>query len=169
MQGLGWIAWFDGLHNAIFQTKCLKHGEDTYTRLRRAQLYIERNCTEPIDLEAIARQAYFSRYHFLRVFRRTFDMTPHQYLTVKRIEKAKELLENTDLSVTEVCLEIGFQSLGSFSTLFHRYEGKSPHHYRTKIFQCPLTIVRPEMVIPGCFLTGFGVGEQMKQGDSVTL
>jgi AraC-like DNA-binding protein len=67
-------------------------------------------------LDQISREACLSRYHFLRLFREEFQTTPHQYLIDRRIEKAKELLRHRRLTVTDVCFEVGFQSLGSFST-----------------------------------------------------
>jgi len=86
-----------------------------------------------------------SRYHFLRRFRDTFDTTPHQYLIQRRIEKAKELLRARRLSVTDVCFEVGFESLGSFSALFRRCVGSAPVTYRKR----ELASLRK---VPGCFI-----------------
>ena len=69
-------------------------------------------------------------HHFLRMFHQAFHVTPHQYLTEKRVSSARKLLTNTDLSVTDICTEIGFVSLGSFSSLFSRTVGASPLEYR---------------------------------------
>jgi AraC-like DNA-binding protein len=94
---------------------------DTYRRLMRAREFIDECYDQPLDLEQISGEACLSRYHFLRLFRRAFNKTPHQYLTQRRIEKAKELLASSGLTVTDVCFEVGFESLGSFSSLFHKH------------------------------------------------
>jgi AraC-like DNA-binding protein len=88
-------------------------------RLDRARKFIDRCYDLPLNLDEISSHACFSRYHFLRLFRQAFHKTPHQYLIDRRIERAKELLSGNDLRVTDVCFEVGFQSLGSFSSLFH--------------------------------------------------
>lgn len=126
--------------------------------LERARHYIDRHCDTRLDLAQIARQAGFSEYHFLRLFRRTYQETPHQYLTRRRIERARELLTTTQLSVTDVCLAVGFESLGSFSTLFRRYAGHSPQHFRTRVFQSVALANRAIPVfVPVCYLMMFGV------------
>lgn len=98
----------------------------TRERLQLARRFIEERYGESINLDEMARQARLSRFHFLRLFRDTFDETPHQYLQKRRIERAKELLASGHHSVTDVCFEVGFESLGSFSTLFRRTVGQSP-------------------------------------------
>lgn len=126
---------------------------DSYRRLMRARDFIEDCYSRPVDLNQIAREACLSRFHFLRLFRKTFDKTPHQYLTERRIERAKDLLAASDLSVTEICFEVGFESLGSFSTLFHRTVGHPPTHYRTHTsVRVPVSLLFPEPAIPACFL-----------------
>ena len=109
--------------------------DDTYRHLIRARAFIDEYYALPLDLEQIAGQAGISRYHFLRLFRSTFSQTPHQYLVQRRIERAKLLLAAGDLSITEVCFAVGFQSLGSFSALFHRCAGYPPTVYRTRVFR----------------------------------
>src|SRR5258705_10724275 len=89
-------------------------------RLNRARKFIDLCYDLPLDLDEISSPACFSRYHFLRLFRQAFNKTPHQYLVERRIEKAKELLSANELRVTDVCFEVGFQSMGSFSSLFDR-------------------------------------------------
>jgi len=121
---------------------------DVYRRLCRARDYIDHCFDHPLNLDQISRRACFSRYHFLRLFRQTFKKTPHQYLIERRIEKAKELLNADDLRVTDVCFEVGFQSLGSFSTLFHRYVGHAPAIYRERSRQRRAACRR----VPGCFI-----------------
>jgi AraC-like DNA-binding protein len=126
-------------------------------RLNRARTFIDLCYDQPLDLERIAGEASFSRYHFIRLFKQAFDQTPHQYLMRRRIEQAKALLSAGELSVTEVCFAVGFQSLGSFSALFHRSVGQPPKLYRAKL------LVRgwaPSRFIPVCFLTMFGVEQR---------
>ncbi|MCI0414813.1 AraC family transcriptional regulator [bacterium] len=119
---------------------------DTVNRLSRAREFMNDSYQLPLNLDQIAKEACFSQYHFLRLFRQLFQETPHQYLTRRRIEKAKELLQGTRRSVTDICFEVGFQSLGSFSTLFHRMVGNSPLSYRVQI------VVRKGILIPECFI-----------------
>ena len=98
--------------------------------LRRVRRYIDLNASEPITIDGLSHQASLSRYHFIRAFRAVFRQTPHQYLITRRIQKAKELLRTSDLPITEICAEVGFESLGSFSTLFAKLVGLSPRRYR---------------------------------------
>lgn len=131
--------------------------EDLYRRLWRARLLIDSSFDRPLNLEALSRAACFSRYHFIRMFKRAFNRTPHQYLTEKRIERAKELLASSRLSVTDVCFEVGFQSLGSFSTLFHKHVGASPIIYRTNLSALNRTQEHQQPAwIPFCFQFMYG-------------
>jgi AraC-like DNA-binding protein len=100
-----------------------------YVHLRRAKDLIDRDFAAPLDVPALAREAHASRAHFVRSFKRAFGETPHRYLLRRRIERAKELLRNTPLSVTEVSLAVGFRSLGSFSSAFRQLVGESPSAY----------------------------------------
>ena len=127
---------------------------DTYRRLSRARRLIDECFHLPLDLDQISSEACLSRFHFLRLFRRTFKKTPHQYLTHRRIERAKELLSSSALTVTDVCFEVGFESLGSFSSLFHKHVGKPPIAYRAFILEHQMESRRK---IPCCFLTMYGV------------
>jgi AraC-like DNA-binding protein len=102
-------------------------------RLRRARDVVDRDYARPLDVAALARQAHISPGHFSRRFKEAFGETPYQYVLSRRVERAQELLRNTDLSVTEVCFEVGFQSLGSFSAAFHRVAGMPPSEYRESI------------------------------------
>ncbi|EDM75957.1 putative transcriptional regulator [Plesiocystis pacifica SIR-1] len=124
---------------------------DTRARLERARSLMHGRYAEPLDLERLARAAHFSRHHFVRSFRREFELTPHQYLTQRRVAAAKELLEGTELSVTEVCLAVGFSSLGSFSTLFRRHVGHAPAHYRRLVVPSA-GVPGPALFVPGCFM-----------------
>jgi AraC-like DNA-binding protein len=129
--------------------------DDTYRRLMRARAFIDECYDLPLDSEQIAGQASFSRYHFIRLFRGAFAQTPHQYLIQRRIERAKVLLTAGDLSVTEVCFAVGFQSLGSFSALFHRCAGYPPKEYRARMVR---GMHLPRRFVPVCFLTMLGIG-----------
>jgi AraC-like DNA-binding protein len=100
-----------------------------YIHLLRAKDLIDREYAKQLDVPALAREAHASPAHFSRSFKRAFGETPHQYLLRRRIERAKELLRITDLSVTEVSLEVGFHSLGSFSTAFRELVGEPPSQY----------------------------------------
>ena len=100
-------------------------------RLLRVRDLMDRAYAGPLDLAALARSAHLSESHFSRSFAEAFGVTPHRYLLTTRLERAKALLRDTDLSVTEVCLRVGFTSLGSFSTQFRRFVGESPSAYRT--------------------------------------
>jgi AraC-like DNA-binding protein len=126
---------------------------DVFKRLDRARQFIDQSYDLPLDLKQISSQACFSRYHFLRLFRQTFNKTPHQYLVERRIEKAKELLSSADLRVTDVCFEVGFQSLGSFSSLFHKSVGHPPVTYREKSRETKAA----KRQVPGCFLVMYGL------------
>jgi AraC-like DNA-binding protein len=98
--------------------------------LLRARDLADSRYAEPLDVEALARAAHVSPRHFSRSFRQTFGETPHQYLLTRRIERARHLLRTTDMQVAEVCLEVGFNSVGSFTTTFRRHVGVSPTQYR---------------------------------------
>src|SRR5260370_14642468 len=137
----------------VAQTK--SNGSDLPERLCRARMFIDECYDLPLDLTEISKQACLSRYHFLRLFRDAFETTPHQYLIQRRIEKAKELLRWRDLSVTDVCFEVGFQSLGSFSSLFRRCVGTAPVTYRKR----EKDSLRK---VPGCFVQMFGLGPARK-------
>jgi AraC-like DNA-binding protein len=104
--------------------------EELYRRLHIARDFMAAACREPLTLDDVARVACLSPNHLLRTFRALFHVTPHQYLTERRLDVARGLLERTDLSVTQVCLNVGFTSLGSFSRLFSRRVGVSPDAYR---------------------------------------
>jgi AraC-like DNA-binding protein len=97
--------------------------------LRAKDLADARYC-ERVDVEDMARAAGLSRAHFSREFRRAFGESPHAYLLTRRLERAAALLRNTDRSVADICLSVGLQSIGSFTTSFTRMYGKSPTAYR---------------------------------------
>lgn len=107
---------------------------ELYKRICRAKEYIDASYSANITLEKVSREACLSQFHFLRLFKTIFKETPHQYLTKKRIGKALSLLRSTEKSITEICFDIGFESVGSFSTLFRKKFGISPEvcrdHFR---------------------------------------
>src|SRR6202012_825519 len=99
-----------------------------YRRLVQAKLFIDAHYAEPIDLDNIADEACFSKFHFVRQFKSIYRKTPHQYLIDVRVKKAMELLD-AELPVSEVCYGVGFESLSSFSGLFKKIHGISPSAY----------------------------------------
>lgn len=101
-------------------------------RLRQARDRMDRDYAEPLDVPALARAALMSSGHFSRSFRAAYGETPYSYLMTRRIERAKALLRRGDLSVTEVCMEVGCTSLGSFSSRFTELVGESPSAYRAR-------------------------------------
>jgi AraC-like DNA-binding protein len=129
---------------------------DLYRRIVSAKLYIDEHYHEPIGLEVISRNACLSRFHFHRLFTRVYKITPHQYLTQKRIDKARMLLQQEDVSVTEVCNNVGFESLGSFSVLFKKEIGFAPQYYRNMAFlKKQQAIEQPKKFIPHCFIESY--------------
>ena len=98
--------------------------------LRRARDLMDRDYAEPLDVPAMARAALMSPAHFSRQFRAAYGETPYGYLMTRRIERAMALLRRGDMSVTEVCMAVGFTSLGSFSSRFTELVGESPSAYR---------------------------------------
>ena len=100
--------------------------------LRRARDLMDREYARPLDIAAIARAALMSPAHFSRQFRAAYGETPYTYLMTRRIERAKALLRRGELSVTEVCLEVGCTSLGSFSARFTELVGETPTAYRAR-------------------------------------
>src|SRR5918911_435309 len=104
--------------------------EDCNRRMLRARDAMDRTYAQPLDIPALARVAVVSEAHFIRTFKDTFGETPHRYLQRRRLERAMALLRETDRPVTEICLAVGFTSLGSFSRTFTRVIGMSPRAYR---------------------------------------
>jgi AraC-like DNA-binding protein len=98
--------------------------------LLRARDLIDGRYDQRLDLQSLARAANVSPRHFSRCFRRVFGETPYQYLLSRRLERARHLLRTTEMSVAEICLEVGFTSVGSFTTTFTRHVGMSPTTYR---------------------------------------
>ncbi|MEO8762700.1 MAG: AraC family transcriptional regulator [Ginsengibacter sp.] len=125
---------------------------DIYERVVLAKMFIDDNFQEALDLEQISQQAFFSRFHFHRLFTRIYRKTPHEYLTILRLQHAKDLLTKEGISIREVCNSVGFESLGSFSTLFRKQYGYAPQYYRNiGYLKNKLAKEQPKRFIPHCF------------------
>ncbi len=101
-------------------------------RLNAARMLMEQDCHRPLSVAQIADRAGCSPFYFIRAFRRVFGLTPHQYLTRLRIDRARALLTYSELSLTDICFAVGYSSVGSFSTLFRRRAACSPSQYRRR-------------------------------------
>lgn len=104
--------------------------EDLNRRLLRARDAMDRAYAEPLDVPAVAAVAHLSPAHFSRCFRDVFGETPHHYLQRRRVERSMFLLRETDRSVTDICFDVGFTSLGTFSRTFRAIVGETPSGYR---------------------------------------
>lgn len=123
---------------------------DLVRRLCAARELLE-EWEEPVPVEEIARRVAISPFHFIRRFDQVFGSTPNRYRARRRIERAKELLAMGELSVTETCFAVGFESLGSFSALFKRCVGTTPSQYRRekrRLVHVPGS--PPAALVPGC-------------------
>lgn len=127
--------------------------DDVLIHLRRARDLADREYAAPLDLDRLAAAAGVSKYHFLRVFRATYGVTPAEYVSRRRIERAQDLLRATNLTVTEVCHAVGFSSLGSFSSRFRSVVGESPSDFQRRYAAAGA----PH--IPGCVLFMWGLVE----------
>lgn len=105
---------------------------DDLVRLRQARDRIDRDYADPLDVPLLAREAHMSVGHFQRSFKAAFGETPYAWLMTRRIERAMTLFRNTDRSVTDVCMEVGCTSLGSFSARFTELVGETPSAYRAR-------------------------------------
>jgi AraC-like DNA-binding protein len=124
-----------------------------YKKIVAAKVYMDSCFCESIDLDHLSREACLSRYHFHRLFTRIYRTTPHQYLTRKRIERARLLLAEKDLTISQICNDVGFESFGSFSVLFKRESGLAPQFYRERAWRRRQeAAVQPRAFIPHCFI-----------------
>ena len=144
----GWDRFYGGL---LLTRRRGAYDLSVLERLRRVRERLDAHPEEPLDLEAMARAACFSKFHFLRLFRQAYGETPGRYLAQARLERARRLLEATERSVTEVCFEVGYESLASFSNAFHRHVGAPPQRYRRRWVAVPRT-APPALRVPGCFV-----------------
>ena len=117
--------------------------ERTNRAMLRVRDLIDRDYADDLDLAVLARAAHVSPDHLVRTFRSVFGETPHRYLQRRRVERAMFLLRTTDLDVTDVCLAVGFTSLGTFSRLFAAVVGQPPSAYAAEA---------PAAAAPGCFV-----------------
>jgi AraC-like DNA-binding protein len=128
---------------------------DIYRKIVAAKAFIDENYQESIGLDEISQQAFLSKFHFHRIFTSIYKYTPHQYLTRKRLQKAKDLLAHNK-GVTEVCNEVGFESVSSFSVLFKKEIGFAPQYYRNQAWlKKQEQQAEPRIAIPHCFIRSF--------------
>ncbi|WP_327094006.1 AraC family transcriptional regulator [Nocardia vinacea] len=125
--------------------------------LRRARDLADRNYAEPLNLDELAAAAGVSKYHFLRAFATVYGVTPAAYLAERRIERAQDYLRATNLTVTEVCMLVGYSSLGSFSSKFRQLVGVTPSEY-----QAEFADGAPR--IPGCYVFMHGLSDRKPRG-----
>lgn len=123
-----------------------------YRQIVKAKLFIDKNFSQSIDLNQIAEQAHFSKFHFIRLFKNIYDITPNQYLTEVRIEKAKSLLKKNK-SIDEVCMLVGFESVSTFKGLFKRETDYTLSDYKKQQSDLKLSMqTNPISHIPNCLL-----------------
>ena len=122
-----------------------------YKQIVKAKLFIDTHFANNINLSHMAGETFFSKFHFLRLFKTIYGRTPYQYLTTVRIEKAKKLLQ-TNMAVTDVCFLVGFDSASSFTGLFKKITGSTPSAFlNNQKKQTPSMAKAPLKYIPGCF------------------
>ena len=116
--------------------------EEINRRMLRARDAMDRTYAMPLDITKLAQVAHVSEAHFIRTFKDTFGETPHRYLQRRRVERAMFLLRETERSVTDICLDVGFTSLGTFSRTFSEIVGDTPTEYRNR---------KLRFAVPTCF------------------
>lgn len=144
----GWDRFYRGL---LLTRRRGAYDLSVLERLRRVRALLEARPEEPVDLEAMARTACFSKFHFLRLFKQAYGETPARYLSQLRLERARTLLETTDRSVTEICFDVGYESLASFTHAFRRHTGVPPQRYRRRFVAVPRW-PGPILRVPSCFV-----------------
>ena len=127
---------------------------DLLVHLRRARDHADRHYREPLDLEGLAAVAGLSKYYFQRMFTATYGVSPAAYVSRRRVERAQDLLRATNLTVTEVCVAVGFSSLGSFSSRFREIVGETPSEFQRR------WAASGAPHIPGCFVFMWGLAER---------
>ncbi len=129
---------------------------DFYRRIVQAKLFIDTYYSENIELFNIADEAYYSKFHFIRQFKKTYQQTPHQYLMSVRITQAMELLA-AGTPVAAACQSVGFEELSSFSRLFKKRTGMNPSAYQNQQQNLRKQIAEaPLIVVPHCFAYQYG-------------
>jgi transcriptional regulator GlxA family with amidase domain len=106
--------------------------EESNRRLLRARDTMDRTYAQPLEIASLAEIACVSEAHFIRTFSTTFGETPHRYLQRRRVERSMFLLRESQRSITDICLDVGFSSLGTFSRTFREIVGESPREYRER-------------------------------------
>ncbi|WP_370585343.1 helix-turn-helix transcriptional regulator [Nocardia sp. XZ_19_231] len=129
--------------------------------LRKARDLVDRQYAEPLDLDELACAAGVSKFHFLRAFAAVYGRTPAVYLAERRIERAQDLLRSTNLTVTEVCMLVGYSSLGSFSAKFRQLVGVTPSEYQAKFADGA-----PH--IPGCYVFMHGLSDRVRRDTAIS-
>jgi AraC-like DNA-binding protein len=145
----------DDARRFALETELVRPNDDLLRRLCRARDFIRDSHAEPLELADMAHAAGVSPFHFLRTFRAAFRETPLAFLQRVRLERAKDLLGRGE-AVTDVCMQVGYSSLGSFSLLFSRRVGLPPRSFQREVralVQVPFGLLRP--LIPSCFLSRF--------------
>jgi AraC-like DNA-binding protein len=135
------------------RTRPLVHN-DTFRRLSRSRDFLAAHLDQRVGLAVAATEAHLSQFHYHRMFSQAFGETPHEFVSRLRIERAKSLLAAENLSVTDICLETGYESLGTFSTRFRSATGMSPMQFRRevrRIYQSAAIV--PVRFVPHCFLS----------------
>lgn len=128
-----------------------------YKKIVFAKLYIDTNYADSIDIENIANEALFTKFDFIRQFKKTYGVTPYNYLKKVRLRKADELLKSSNVSVRDVCFKVGYSSISSFSALFKKEFGAPPLKFQKDHLQKTSFIHNaPLNYIPGCFAESKG-------------
>jgi AraC-like DNA-binding protein len=130
--------------------------DETFRRLCRSRDLLAASYQAQVSLDQAAREACLSAFHFHRLFASAFGETPHDFLTRLRLDRAKRLLASGEMSVTDVCMEVGYSSLGSFSMKFRNFTGRPPSAYQREVrrvfgFSAPWHVV----FVPTCYLANF--------------
>ena len=120
--------------------------EEINRRMLRARDAMDRAYTQPLDIPHLAEVAHVSEAHFIRTFKSTFGETPHRYLQRRRVERSMFMLCETARSITDICLEVGFTSLGTFSRTFSEIVGVTPSEYAGLSYSAKKRLVTPREV-----------------------
>lgn len=134
--------------------------DEVLINLRAARDHADRNYTEPLRLDELASIATLSKFHFLRLFKATYGVSPAEYVSQRRIERAQDLLRATNLTITEVCHAVGFTSLGSFSSRFREVVGETPSQFQARYAE----VGAPH--VPGCWVFMRGLVEVRNPGEA---